>query len=204
MVEYCNGPVESPMAARRAAPATPPPTTCGAGRSATSFGAAGNAAGRPPPATWTATSASRRAMLAADPAIRLYAWGAPCPVWAAVEPDADPRRRPLADGHHRSSADRRRCAVADRPTGRFRDFMAVPDVLDGKRRRLRGDMEAAGIPQPRLAVTELQMFAHLGPAEGDQPARMTRENLVTPATQAEALYDALIYHRAVRWRRWSS
>ncbi len=76
--------------------------------------------------------------------------------------------------------------------------MAVPDVLAAKWSRLQQDMEAAGIAQPRLAVTELQMFAHLGPKDGNEPVRLTRENLVTPATQAEALYDVLIYHRAIR------
>ena len=42
------------------------------------------------------------------------------------------------------------------------------------------------------------MFAHLGPADGNESVRLTRENLVTPTTQAEALYDVLIYHRAIR------
>ena len=40
--------------------------------------------------------------------------------------------------------------------------MAVPEVLEQKWAALRRDMEAGGINDPRLAVTELQMFAHLG------------------------------------------
>ena len=59
-------------------------------------------------------------------------------------------------------------------------------------------MQKAGIREPRLAVTELQMFARIGGPGGDGPRRLSRENLVTPATQAEALYDVLIYHAAIR------
>jgi alpha-N-arabinofuranosidase len=60
-------------------------------------------------------------------------------------------------------------------------------------------MERAGISEPRLAITELQMFARVGPpSPPDAPRRLTHENLVNPATHAEALYDVLIYHAAVR------
>ena len=137
-------------------------------------------------------------MLAADPTIRLYACGAPVmdgPQWnqtliqgagSSLTAITD---HPLIGGAAPLKAD---------PKDVFRDFMAVPDVLAAKWSRLQQDMEAAGIAQPRLAVTELQMFAHLGSADSNEPLRLTRENLVTPATQAEALYDVLIYHRAVR------
>jgi alpha-N-arabinofuranosidase len=49
-----------------------------------------------------------------------------------------------------------------------------------------------------VAVTELQLFATLLPPKGDAPARLTRENMVSPDTLAEALYDVLVYHGAVR------
>ena len=57
--------------------------------------------------------------------------------------------------------------------------MAVPDVLEKRWAELRGDMEAAGIKEPRLAVTELQLFARIGPA-GKDAARLMPENLVNP------------------------
>jgi alpha-N-arabinofuranosidase len=53
------------------------------------------------------------------------------------------------------------------------------------------------IHEPRLAVTELQMFAHLGRGS-DGGEKLNRDNLVNPGTLAEALYDTLIYHAAVR------
>jgi alpha-N-arabinofuranosidase len=60
-------------------------------------------------------------------------------------------------------------------------------------------MESRGVRSPRLAVTELQLFAHLRSGAADQATNgLTQETLVTPATLAEALYDTLIYHAAVR------
>jgi alpha-N-arabinofuranosidase len=81
----------------------------------------------------------------------------------------------------------------------FRDFMYVPYILERRWSQLRSDMIRYGIQQPRLAITELQMFVHLArEAEGNAPAQLTRDNLVNPGTLAEALYDTLIYHVAVR------
>jgi alpha-N-arabinofuranosidase len=60
-------------------------------------------------------------------------------------------------------------------------------------------METHGIKEPRLAVTELQMFAHLGrPDPGSEGEKLSPENMVNPSTLAEALYDTLVYHAAVR------
>jgi alpha-L-arabinofuranosidase len=60
-------------------------------------------------------------------------------------------------------------------------------------------MIEAGIVQPRLAITELQMFAHVTRgADSRGTARLTGRNLVSPGTLAEALYDVLIYHASVR------
>jgi alpha-N-arabinofuranosidase len=60
-------------------------------------------------------------------------------------------------------------------------------------------MEKAKIKNPRLAVTELQMFARVGrPSSEGASRQLTHGNLVSPSTQAEALYDVLIYHTAIR------
>jgi alpha-N-arabinofuranosidase len=77
--------------------------------------------------------------------------------------------------------------------------MGVPDVLQEKWAALERDMKNAGIQQPRLAVTELQMFARIGRASGPPAARRLRhDNLVGQRTLTEALYDVLIYHAATR------
>jgi alpha-N-arabinofuranosidase len=85
------------------------------------------------------------------------------------------------------------------PLDVFRDFMLVPDILERKWASLRDTMLNHGIQESRLAITELQMFAHLGPAsQKDEENRLNHQNLVNPGTLAEALYDTLIYHGAVR------
>jgi alpha-N-arabinofuranosidase len=77
--------------------------------------------------------------------------------------------------------------------------MAVPQVLEQKWAALEIDMKNAGINDPRLTVTELQMFARMGqPSSADAPRRLTNDRLVSPATHAEALYNVLIYHASVR------
>ncbi len=97
---------------------------------------------------------------------------------------------PLIGGQVKASAD---------PLDVYRDFMVVPEVLGEKWKALGRDLAAAGVQEPRIAVTELQMFAHLGGGASEgEPKRLNGENLVSPRTLAEALYDTLIYHEAVR------
>jgi len=75
----------------------------------------------------------------------------------------------------------------------------VPEVLEQRWAALREDMTKGGVADPHLAITELQMFARVGRSSSSEaPRRLTHETLVNPATQAEALYDVLIYHAAVR------
>ena len=84
------------------------------------------------------------------------------------------------------------------PLDVYRDFMAVPEVLQQKWTGLRDDLARSGV-KPRLAVTEVQLFAHLGRAsDSNAPVRLTRETLPSQASITEAIYDILIYHAAVR------
>ncbi len=80
----------------------------------------------------------------------------------------------------------------------YRDFMALPGVFELSWAGLRNQMAGAGIKNPRLAMTELQMFATLGDKAGNAPASLTLSNLVDPGTLGEALYDVLYYHAAVQ------
>ena len=196
-VQYCNGPTDSPLGRRRAAAGHPAPYNV-------RHWEIGNELWGHWQCNWTTATGYldrylrfRKAMLAADPTIRLYACGAR-------------RGHSELDQTLIRSAGASLTVITDHtlaggpvplntePLDVFRDFMAVPDVRAARWGRLQQDMEAAGIAQPRMAITELQMFAGLGPADSKRPVRLTRENLVTPGTQAEALYDVLIYHRAVR------
>jgi alpha-L-arabinofuranosidase len=140
-----------------------------------------------------------RAMLAADPTIHVYACGAPvfggkewndtliagtAPLLGSITD------HPLVGGNVSPATD---------PMDVYRDFMAVPEVLEQKWAALRDGMLKAGIRNPGLAVTELQLFAHIGRAtDTNAPVRLTRENLPSQASITEAIYDVLIYHASVR------
>lgn len=199
-IQYCNGPVTSPMGARRAANGHPEPFRI-------RHWEVGNELwGRTFQVCWTTPEGYadryRRfaaAMRAADPSIRLYACGAPVH-WGAewnqalfagagdrIECTTD---HPLLGAQVRPDLE---------PLDVYRDFMAFPAAMERLWADLRDQMGAAGIPTPRLAITELQLFAHLErPKDFQGPERLTRENLVSPPTQAEALYDILYYHLALR------
>jgi alpha-L-arabinofuranosidase len=139
------------------------------------------------------------AMLAVDPSIKLYACGASVQsnkrwndalIGAASGVLRATTDHPLIGGSVPPSAD---------PLDVFRDFMAVPDMLEIRWAALAKQMGDAGIREPRLAITELQMFASIGRVTNTAaPARITSANLVSPGTLAEALYDVLFYHSAVR------
>jgi alpha-N-arabinofuranosidase len=198
-VEYCNGGPETPMGRLRAANGSPEPFNV-------RHWEIGNELWGNWQYHWTTAQGNvdryRRfvkAVLAIDPTIEVYACGTPV-LWGKQWNDtliagaADILRtttdHPLIGGTVSADTD---------PLDVFRDFMAVPEVLEQKWAALRDDMRKGGVGDPHLAVTELQMFAHLGQAHTpDAPGRLTHANLVNPATQAEALYDVLIYHAAVR------
>ncbi|MCK4294934.1 MAG: hypothetical protein KAY65_17180 [Planctomycetes bacterium] len=198
-VQYCNGAADTPMGALRAANWHPKPYNV-------RHWEIGNELWGRWQYYWTTASGYvdryknfAKVMLAADATIRLYACGAPV-FWGkkwndtlvkgtapTLETTTD---HPLIGGAVPPDTD---------PLDVHRDFMAVPDVLQEKWAALERDMKNAGIRQPRLAITELQMFARIGrPSDPSAPRRLTHENLVSQRTLAEGLYDVLIYHAAIR------
>ncbi|MBI4326266.1 MAG: hypothetical protein HY674_13525 [Chloroflexi bacterium] len=198
-IEYYNGPANSPMGARRAALGHAKPYNV-------RHWEVGNELWGRWQFYWTTADGYvdryaefSKAMRAADSKIKLYACGAPV-FWGKKWNDTliagagslfeITTDHPLIGGNVSPTSD---------PLDVYRDFMAVPDVLERKWADLRDDMMKAGMKQPRLAVTELQLFARLGRAtDTNAPVRLRPENLVSPGTHAEGLYDLLIYHAAVR------
>ncbi len=198
-IEYCNGPPTSPMGRLRAANGHRQPFNV-------RHWEVGNELWGRWQMYWSTASgyADRyrqfaKPMLKADPKITLYACGAPVMSgknWndTLIADTADILKittdHPLVGGNVPPSTD---------PLDVYRDFMAVPEVLEQKWAALRTDMEKAGIKEPRLAVTELQLFAHLGRAsDTNAPVRLTRENMPGQASITEAIYDVLLYHACVR------
>ncbi len=198
-IEYCNGATNTPMGARRAANGHPEPY-------GVKYWEVGNELWGRWQFNWTTAEGYVdryhqfvRAMHAADPDIHLMACGAPV-FWGKAWNDTliagtAPELEAITD-HPLIGGD---VSPAVAPLDVYRDFMAVPEVLEQKWSALRADMERAGVRDPRLAVTELQLFAHLGRATGaGETVHLTRENLVNQGSITEALYDVLIYHAAVR------
>jgi alpha-N-arabinofuranosidase len=198
-VEYCNGPATSPMGQLRAANGHSAPYNV-------KYWEIGNELWGGWQFYWTTAAGYVDrckqfvpALLEKDPGLRLLACGAPV-LWGKSWNDtllagAGSELRsitdhPLIGGNLAPQTD---------PLDVYRDFMSVPEILEGKWAALRDDMLAAGMKEPRLAITELQLFAHLGPnAAPNQPVRLTPENLPKQASISEAIYDILIYHAAIR------
>jgi alpha-N-arabinofuranosidase len=198
-VQYCNGSPNSPMGALRL-------TNGHAEAFKVHHWEVGNELWGHWQAHWTTASGYvdrylrfAKAMREADPTIALHACGAPV-LWGKDWNDTliagagsqfqSITDHPLIGGDVRPDLE---------PLDVYRDFMHVPDILERKWAALQDEMVHNGIQEPRLAITELQMFAHLASATGPQQnGRLTRENLVNPGTLAEALYDTLIYHTALR------
>lgn len=196
-VEYCNGPASSPMGAKRAANGHPQPYNIRHWEVGNELWGRWQVSWSTPRGNADRYRQFAEAMRKADPTITLYACGAPV-LWGdswnqALFREAGPLLRtttdhPLIGGNVPADTD---------PLDVYRDFMAVPTLLEGKWADLRESMIKAGVREPQLAITELQLFAHIAPAKAG-PVRLDRSTLVSPATQAEAIYDVLLYHAAVR------
>ena len=198
-IEYCNGSADSTMCRLRAQDGYPEPFNV-------KYWEVGNEIWGAWQLHWTTPEgyADRheffaRTMKQADPSIQLMACGAPMlwgPEWNATLVKQSPTHlrcitdHPLIGGNVALSTD---------PLDVHRDFMGIPDVLQRRWLKLRETMIQGGIDEPRLAITELQEFAHLSDNDGtDTSINLTRRTLVNPASLSEALYNILIYHNALR------
>ena len=197
-VEYCNGSRETAMGALRAAHGHAEPYNIRRWE-------IGNELWGKWQICWTTpmgyADRYRRfaaAMRAVDPTIELFACGAPMwggewnePLIAELGPEIQWFTDHVLVGGP---------VTADtEPLDVYRDCMGMPEVLGRQWSDLRQSMLAAGIADPRLAITELQLFVReiLDAGEG-QPVRLTYDNVINPGTLAEAFYDILLYHIAIR------
>ena len=198
-IEYCNGSAASPMGQLRAANGHPEPYGI-------KYWEVGNELWGRWQLNWTTAAGYvdryqqfAPAMLKADPTLKLLACGAPV-LWGKSWNDTliaglAPGLRSLTD-HPLIGGD---VSPTTDPLDVYRNFMAVPEILEKKWSALRDDMLKAGIKEPRMALTELQLFANIGSNRNpDAPARLTHENLPRQASITEAVYDILIYHATVR------
>ena len=202
-VEYCNGSTETEMGALRAEHGHPEPYDV-------TYWEIGNELYGQWQVNWTTPAGNadryerfREAMLDADPTIQVTACG--------LETNGD--------GHwndtlfDRAGSDVR--AISDHilagglvdastdPNELYHAFMGFSEQLGETYRNLRDRMVSAGIDEPKLDITELQLFAHFRSGaersqETDEDPRLTADTMPTPTTISEALYDATIRHECIR------
>ena len=197
-IQYCNGPADSPMGKLRAANGHPEPY-------AVKIWEVGNELWGRWQYHWTTPAGYldryqrfAPAMLNADSNIRLLACGVPVfwnQEWNDVLIAGAAAQlhcltdHPLIGGGVSAATD---------PLDVYRDFMATPEILENKWASTREHMLQAGIREPHLAITELQLFAHIDDGGGNGEAKLTRDNLPSQPTITEAIYDTLVYHAAIR------
>jgi alpha-N-arabinofuranosidase len=87
------------------------------------------------------------------------------------------------------------------PAELYQAFMGYASTLAGLYAPMIERMRARGVKAPRMAVTELQLFAHFSGQPGGQGAgeqRLRPEQLPAPATISEALYLFTLLHALIR------
>ncbi|QLH78433.1 alpha-N-arabinofuranosidase [Halosimplex rubrum] len=209
-VEYCNGdPEETEMGALRAEHGYPEPFDI-------TYWEIGNELWGKWQVHWTTPQGNadryhefREAMLEADPDILVTACGVVANEdrpWNQVlldECGEDVRAissHPLAGGQVDGETD---------PDELYHAFMGYSDQLTDQYAELEKQMREAGVENPKLDVTELQLFASFNPgAEGagrmdaddtDYAGEsLTPETMPTPTTISEAIYNACMRHDLIR------
>jgi alpha-N-arabinofuranosidase len=196
-VEYCNGDPITPMGRLRAANGHPEPYNI-------KFWEIGNEIYGHWQVGWTTPDGNvdryrrfQEAMLAVDPTLHLLGCG------RGNEPQSEWNRRLV------ESAGDELETITDHiltggsvdaetePVELYHAFMGYPTVLEERYNALKESMREAGIEDPHLAITELQLFAHFrGKVEAH--GQLTPEMVPRPDTMAEALSLALIVNMCVR------
>jgi len=196
-IEYCNGGPETPMGRLRAENGHPVPYDVRLWEIGNEINGRWQSGWTTPAGNVDRYQRFREALLAADPSAQLLGCG------SGNEPDSE-WNRTLVDGTGNSL----RCITDHILTGGdvnagtdavelYHAFMGYPTVLEGRYRALKKRMRQAGIVDPRLAITELQLFAHFQgeviPEGSLKPTMVPR-----PDTIAEALSLAVIVNTCIR------
>jgi alpha-L-arabinofuranosidase len=196
-VEYCNGGVDTPMGRLRAENGHPEPYDV-------RYWEIGNEIYGHWQVGWTTPGGNadryrrfREAILAVDPTIDLLGCG------YGNEPDSEWNHRLIDEAGETLQTITDHILTgggvnADTdPVELYHAFMGYPSVLEQRYRDLEATMRQAGISEPHLAITELQLFAHFrGEAEPD--GKLTPAMMPRPDTVAEALSLTEIVNTSIR------
>ncbi len=188
-VEYCNGGADSPMGRLRAQNGHPEPYAVRYWEIGNELYGEWQVHHTTPEGYADRYHQFQQAMRAADPTIRLLA----CGNW----PNDEWNTKLLDRCAQSVSCITHHCLVGGQvddgvdPQDLFHAFMAYPSRLVGSYRDQLDSMRRAGVEEPTIAVTELQLFAHAANA-------VARQRIPTPDTIAEALYDAVFINMCIR------
>ncbi|MGB9597193.1 MAG: alpha-N-arabinofuranosidase, partial [Candidatus Poribacteria bacterium] len=196
-VEYCNGSIDTPMGRLRAENGHPEPYNV-------KYWEIGNEIYGRWQVTWTTPDGNLdrykrfgEAMLKADPTIKLLACGfgnAPNSEWNYHLIDGLGKDLYCITDHILTGG----AVNADTdPKDLYQAFMGYSVELEKRYDKLHKKMLSAGIPDPHLAITELQLFAHFyGEVKPDgklDPNTMPRQDSIS-----EAIYYTTIVNLCVR------
>lgn len=196
-VEYCNGSPDTPMGKLRAQNGHPEPYNV-------RFWEIGNELYGRWQVFWTTPDGYldrylrfREAMLKVDPSIYVLACGhgnEPLSGWnMRLIEGAREKLRCITDHILTGGA----VDANTDPIELFHAFMGYATVLEERYAQLRDRMLAAGISEPKLAITELQLFAHFV-GEVRQDGKLTPWTMPSQDSISEALYLATIINMCIR------
>ncbi len=196
-VEYCNGSADTPMGRLRVENGHPEPYDI-------RIWEIGNEIYGHWQVGWTTPDGNvdryrrfREAMLAADPTLRILGCG------YGNEPDSEWNHRLIGNAgstlqtitdHILTGGS---VTAETDPAELYHAFMGYPMVLEERYRTLKERMQSAGIGDPHLAITELQLFAHFQ-GEPQPDGKLTPAMMPRPDTIAEALSLTAITHMGIR------
>ena len=196
-IQYCNGSTDTPMGQLRAENGHPEPYNV-------KYWEIGNEIYGRWQVTWTTPAGSvdryrcfSEAMLRADATIKLLGCG------YGNQPNSEWNDR-LIDG----AGGTLRCITDHILTGGFVDadtspvelyhaFLGYAAALERRYEALRERMHTAGVDNPRLAITELQLFSRFR-GEVRPDGYLSPATLPQPDTITEALYHATIVNTCIR------
>lgn len=199
-VQYCNGILDTPMGGLRARHGHPEPLGIRYWEIGNELFGSWQVSHTTPGGNVDRYLRFREAMLAADPAILLlgcgYRWW-PEDAWdQRLIAEAGPDLRCLTDhvltgGPVNARTD---------PQELFHAFMGQATDVGRRCQAVAKQMHAAGSADPRLAITELQLFAHFQADPLTEPGEvlLSAETMPTPGTISEALYFTTMAHEAIR------
>jgi alpha-N-arabinofuranosidase len=199
-VEYCNGATDTEMGALRAEHGHPEPFDV-------TYWEIGNELFGRWQVGWTTPSGNvdryrqfRESMLDVDPDIVVQACGnrnSPEDRWNEALLDGAGADAEIITDHILSGGV---VHEGTDPDELFQGFMGYAQQLGREYRALREKMATAGVENPRLAITELQLFADFESNReiGHHGATLTPETMPTRLTVSEPLYFGTILHECIR------